>query len=86
MFHQYDVEIVDDDLAGEKHDCLQSFAERMGTPGERECSRSRPREKVGCDDRNHAGQHRALYAQPKPDQHERSAEPDQSFQHEVNSQ
>ena len=88
MLHQHDVEVVDDDLAREEHDRLQAFSE-----GNRNVARIRQlpgrrrlRQEIGSDHSNHTGEHRALDAKSQTDEQEGSAEPDQSFQHEVHGQ
>ena len=70
VLHQDDVEVVDDDLA-ENHNRLHAFPEddRYAVRTHRFAQDTRTGfcQKVGCDDGDHAGEHRPFHAQANSD-------------------
>ena len=88
MLHQHNVEIVDDDLAGEKHNGLHPFPEsdRYAMGSEGFPSRTRSCQEVGSDDGDYAGEHGPFHTQAEGDQQVRSAQTNYAFQYEVDGQ
>ena len=88
MFDQHDVKVVDDNLAGEKHNRLHTFPEcdryswcTHGLP-----TRTWFCQEVRSDDGNYAGEYRPFHPQTDLDQQVRANQAHHSFQHEVNGE